>query len=76
MAVHLGAAKMAVHLGATGYQLSTEWIEITVLSKLPDGDLAGQAVSNALNGHATLKTAVAGLDKITGEFKIIKVDAP
>lgn len=43
------------------------------MPNLSDSDLAKQAVKKALdvNSSTQLKVAVAGLDKVTGEFKII-----
>lgn len=56
-----------------GLQLSEPWINKTVMPNLSDSDLAMQAVERALdvNSSTQLKVAVAGLDKVTGEFKII-----
>ena len=56
-----------------GLQLSKPWINETVMPNLSDSDLAMQAVERALdvNSSTQLKVAVAGLDKVTGEFKII-----
>lgn len=59
-----------------GMQLSRNWIEMTVLPKLDPNSDAAKAVQKYIDGDATLKTAVAGLDKATGEFKVVMVDVP
>lgn len=57
----------------SGLQLSKSWINETVMPNLSDSDLAKQAVKKALdaNSNTQLKVAVAGLDKVTGEFRMI-----
>ena len=57
-----------------GLQLSKPWINDTVMENLGADDLAKQAVQKAINGQAILKTGVAGLDKVTGEFRVILVE--
>ena len=59
-----------------GLQLSKPWIEDTVMINLSDSDLSKQAVKRALdaNSNIQLKVAVSGLDKVTGEFKIVTLE--
>lgn len=57
-----------------GMQLSRRWIEETVLDRLPDGDVTKAVVQDAIDTGKPLKTAVGGLDKSTGEYKLIMID--
>ena len=63
-----------VSLGSSqaGTQLSQNWIEAT-LENLPDGSPAKTAVQNAQN-KGTLYTAVAGVNKTTGNLVIVPVN--
>jgi filamentous hemagglutinin len=66
----------AVQLGSSqaGTQLSEAHIRAT-LANLPDASPAKQAILSALDNQ-TLKTAVAGVDKKTGQFMITPVYVP
>lgn len=59
-----------------GNQLSYQWIDETVMPNLSDDDFARKAVEKALGPDPSiqLKVAVSGLDKVTGEFKIVTLE--
>lgn len=61
-------------LGVTetkGMQLSKEWIEKTAL-QLPESSLARAKILAALD-EGKVRTAVSGLDKSSGVFKVVSV---
>lgn len=61
-------------LGVTdtkGMQLSQEWIEKTA-RQLPDSSPSKSRILAALN-EGKVRTAVSGLDKATGQFKVVSV---
>lgn len=61
-------------LGVTdtkGMQLSQEWIEKTA-RQLPDSSPSKSRILAALN-EGKVRTAVSGLDKATGQFKVVNV---
>lgn len=67
-----GALSQSIQLGASngGVQLSNAWIS-DVTGRLPPGP-ARSAVTNAL-ADGTLKIAVAGVNKQTGELVMVNV---
>lgn len=54
-------------------QFSDPWI-VRILHKLPDDSQARQAIQRSMKND-TLRTCVAGVDTVTGEFQMISVNA-
>lgn len=55
-------------------QLSEQWIR-NVANKLPNTDPTKNIVNKSVN-DGTIKTLIAGVDKTTGEIKLIPVNVP
>ncbi|GAB3263592.1 hypothetical protein [Chitinimonas naiadis] len=68
-----GSIKLDSSAAGGNMQLSDSWIR-SVQAKLPNGDPAKAAIEKALL-DGSLKTAVAGVDKPTGKFVVVNVDA-
>ncbi|MDK2102814.1 hemagglutinin repeat-containing protein [Acinetobacter baumannii] len=69
-----GTVKLSSNAAGGNTQLSSGWID-AVIDKLPDNDPAKLAIIKA-DKAGKLKTAVTGVDRVTGQAVIIPVQVP